>query len=172
MVVLSGPNAPRLTTFVAGLALLIPASLGLLIAGVPTVFCPLPMVTIIPAFLLSAWRLHYFAVIVPVLLFFVWNRGLFRGEAMIPRRSYFLLAGVIVLDILYFVSGWKFGLEYEGAEYTRVVCVVNFAWATFLSLAFTRAWKGGSSFTTSLFLHWMMFAWLAWYAFPYLGELP
>ena len=172
MVVFSGLNSPRLVTFVAGLALLIPASLGLLIAGVPTRLCPLPLVTIIPAFFLSAWRLHYFAVIVPVLLFFVWHRGLFRGEAMIPRRSYFLLAGVIMLDILYFAAGWKLGLEYQGGEYTRVVLVVNVAWAAFLSLAFTRAWKGGSSFKTSQFLHWMMFAWLAWYAFPYLGELP
>jgi hypothetical protein len=27
-------------------------------------------------------------------------------------------------------------------------------------------------FRFSLFLHWTLFAWLAWCAFPYMGELP
>jgi hypothetical protein len=109
---------------------------------------------------------------VPVLLFFVWHRGLFRGEARIPLRSYALLAIVTVLSMVYFIAGWKLGLEYQGAEHTRFMCIVNVAWAAVLMFAFGRAWKKGCSFRTSLFLHWMLFAWLAWYAFPYLGELP
>jgi hypothetical protein len=51
-------------TFVAGMALLIPASLGLLLIGVPTILCPLPLLTTIPAFLLQLggciiWRPVY-----------------------------------------------------------------------------------------------------------------
>jgi hypothetical protein len=44
--------------------------------------------------------------------------------------------------------------------------------AAVLFFAFVRTWKMGASFRNSLFVHWMLFAWLAWYAFPYLGELP
>jgi hypothetical protein len=161
-----------IATFMAGLALLIPASLGLLLTGVPTKFCPLPLLTVLPAFVLSSWRLSYAAIIIPTLLFFIWHRGLFRGDGTVPRRSYALLAILAVLSIAYFVANWQLGLRYEGVEYTRIVCFVNVAWTGFLLFAFTRAWRHGSSFKTSLFLHWMLFAWLAWYAFPYLGELP
>jgi hypothetical protein len=107
-----------------------------------------------------------------MLLFFVWHRGLFRGEARVPRRSYALPATVTILNAVYFNVGWKFGLQYQGAEYTRVVFMVNVGWATILVFAFGGTWTNGSSFKISLFLHWLLFAWLAWYAFPYLGELP
>ena len=159
-------------TIAAGVGLLFPASLGLFISGVPTKLCPFPLLTILPAFALSAFRLPYAAVLVPVLLFFVWHRGLFRGETRVPQRTYALLAIVSVLSTVYFIASWKLGLEYQGAEYTRAVCVVNATWATVLIFAFARTWKNDSSFKTSLFLQWMLFAWLAWYAFPYLGELP
>ncbi|MGA7841780.1 MAG: hypothetical protein WCA34_12720, partial [Candidatus Acidiferrales bacterium] len=112
------------------------------------------------------------AVAVPMLLFFAWHPGLLHGDAKIPKRSYILLPAVILLDVADFVTNWNWGLQYQGAHFTHVVCAVNVAWAAFLVLAFARTWKKPSSFAYSLFLHWMLFAWLAWYAFPYLGELP
>jgi hypothetical protein len=63
-------------------------------------------------------------------------------------------------------------LEYQGARHTYVVCIVNAAWIAFLWLIFARYWKREPSFKINLLLHWVLFAWLAWYAFPYLGELP
>jgi hypothetical protein len=33
-------------------------------------------------------------------------------------------------------------------------------------------WKRQPSFRGNLLSHWFLFARLAWYAFPYLGELP
>jgi hypothetical protein len=159
-------------TFVAGLALLIPASFGLLLAGVPTILCPLPLLTVIPAFVLSTWRLHYLAVGFPALLFFLWHPGFIRGAPQVPKRSYALLAILIVLSIIYFISGWQFGLQYQGLRYTRTVLIVNLGWAAVLVFAFVRTWQKEASFRASLFVHWMLFAWLAWYAFSYLGELP
>jgi len=161
-----------IATITAGLGLLIPASLGLLVTNVPTILCPFPLITILSAFLLHAQGGMKAAVAVPMLLFFGWHPGLFRGDAQIPKRSYVLLIVLILLSIVDFVAGWNWGLQYQGAHYTHVVCAVNVAWAAFLLLAFARTRKRSSSFAYSLFLHWMLFAWLAWYAFPYLGELP
>lgn len=163
-----------LITFVAGFGLLIPAALGLglFLSGAPTVFSPLPALTVIPALFLSDWHhLGNAAVILPMLLFFLWNPQLFRGEAKVPKRSYALLAVLAVLSAIDFVVSWKWGLQYEGPMFTVAVCSVNIAWLAFLGLAFARTRKGTTSFTTSLFLHWMLFAWLGWYAFPWLGEL-
>jgi hypothetical protein len=164
-----------LVTSIAGLGLLIPAAIGLGLfphAGAPTVLSPLPALTVIPALLLSDWHnLGNAAVILPVLLFFLWNRQLFRGEAKVPRRSYALLSILAVLTAIDFVVSWKWGLQYEGPKFTVMVCSVNTVWLAFLGVAFARTIKGTSSFATSLFLHWMLFAWLCWYAFPWLGEL-
>jgi hypothetical protein len=154
-------------TLVAGLGLLIPAAAGLLIAGVPTKLCPLPLLTFVPALLL----LRQAAIVVPSVIFFFWSPGLLRGEARVPRRSYFLTAILAVLSVIYFVGSWKLGVQYEGIEHTRLVCIVNIAWVVFLALGFASDWKARPSFKSNLFLHWMLFAWLAWYAFPYLGEL-
>ena len=135
-------------------------------------FSPLPALTAIPDLLLSDWHnLGNAAVILPMMLFFSWNRQLFRGEPLVPRRSYVLLALLAVLSAIDFVVSWKWGLQYEGPQFTAVVCSVNIAWLGFLGLAFARTRNGTTSFGTSLFLHWMLFAWLGWYAFPWLGEL-
>jgi len=61
-------SKPAVITFVAGLGLLIPAAIGLLLSGVPTVLSPFPALTAIPALFLS--NLANGAVIVPMLLFF------------------------------------------------------------------------------------------------------
>jgi hypothetical protein len=159
-------------TLATSLGLLIPASIGLLVSGVPTILCPFPILTILPAFLLSAAHSEKAAVVVPTLLFFAWHPGLFRREAIVPKRSYALFIAATILSVVYFVESWKSGLEYQGSRFTHAVCIVNIVWVALLGLAFARSWKGASTFKYSLFLHWMLFAWLAWYAFPYLGELP
>ena len=159
-------------TFTAGLGLLIPASIGLLVSGVPTILCPFPMLTILPALLLSGLHLEKAAVAVPMLLFFVWCPGLFRGQAKIPARSYGLFIVATISTIVYFVVSWKWGLQYQGSRFTHVVGMANIVCLAILGFAFSRSWRRASSFGYSLFVHWILFAWLAWCAFPYLGELP
>ena len=156
----------------AGLGLLIPASIGLLASAVPTILCPLPTLTVLPAFFLPDSHLWKAAVAVPTLLFFAWQPGLFSGEAKIPKRSYVLVLILILLSIAYFVASWNWGMQYQGPKYTHAVCVINAGWAVLLAFLFAQSWKKPSTFKLNLFLHWMLFAWLAWYAFPYLGELP
>ena len=162
-------------TLIAGLGLLVPASIGFLVSNAPTILSPFPALTVVPAFLFSdlpVWHIYKAAVVVPMLFFFVWHPGLFRGEPKIPKRSYVLLLVAIFLGVADFVTSWNLGLRYQGPQYIHVVCAVNVVWAVFLAVFFIRAWKNPFTFKSSLFLHWMLFAWLAWYAFPYLGELP
>jgi len=143
-------------TLVAGLGLLIPASAGLGLLGLQTGMCPFPVLTTMPLFTLSAWRLDKLAIVVPVLFFFAWHRGLFGGDAKVPRRSFVLLAAATALTGIYFVVSWKWGLEYQGLEYTRVVCLANVAWIALLFLGFGLPWQRKPSFKFSLFLHWML----------------
>jgi lysylphosphatidylglycerol synthetase-like protein (DUF2156 family) len=106
-----------------------------------------------------------------MLLFFAWNPQLFLGEAAVPKRSYLLLIVLSMLCVAYLASGWKWGLECQGLRYTAIVSATNVFWIILLMLGFWRSWKSKElSFGASLLLQWLMFAWLAWYAFPYMGE--
>ena len=160
---------PVVATIIGGLALIIPAAIGLLSTGVPTVFGPFPAMTAVPALLLSS---RIVGVVVPSLGFFAWNPGLLRGENRLPKRSFGLLAVATILSVIWFVVGWTNGLHYQGVGYVHRVCGATVAWIAFLGTLFTLYWKRESSFRLNLALHWLLFAWLAWYAFPYLGELP
>jgi hypothetical protein len=160
-------------TLVAGCSLLVPAYVGLLLTGGPTLLCPLPLLTVIPAFMLSSlsgarWT---WAVVVSSLLFFAWNPGLFRRQAQVPKRTLVLLAAMPVLTAGYFVGNWKYGLDYQGRQYVYAICAINGIWLVVLWMIVAGR-SHRISFRGNLLLHWLLFAWLGWYAFPYLGELP
>jgi hypothetical protein len=152
-------------TITAGLCLAIPALIGLS-GGEPTVLGPFPVLTMLPAFFVRSG-----AVVVPILLFFAWNPGLFRGQEKVPKRSYWLLGTVIALSPMWFALSWTWGLHYQGARYTYTVCAGNVVWASLLVGLFVGFRNREASFRTNLLLNWALFAWLAWYAFPFLGEL-
>jgi hypothetical protein len=63
------------------------------------------------------------------------------------------------------------GLEFQGPVFTYGSCLENILALALLWIAFIRA-KRAPSFRRNLLAHWMLFVWLGWYAFPYLGELP
>jgi hypothetical protein len=161
-----------LVTLAVGLALAIPSSIGILVSNVPTVLCPFPLLISLPAMLLGGLNSWKVVIIPPTLVFFLWQPGLFDGQAKIPKRSYWLFAVAAVLNVVYFISSWKWGLEYQGVKFTHSVCIINIVWVVFLGLALAMNRRRTPSYGVNLFLHWALFAWLAWYAFPYLGELP
>jgi len=154
-------------TLACAFALLPVAWLGLF-TGIPTVLSPFPALTVMFGFFMTARA----GIVAPTLLFLLWNPSLFRGDGRIPKRSYIFLALLTVFTASWFVQGWNFGLHYQGPRFTQLMLVMNIAWLLGLWTLFLSAWKRTPSFGFSLTIHWLLFAWLAWCAFPYLGELP
>jgi len=74
--------------------------------------------------------------------------------------------------VIYFIDSWADGVQFESKRYTQTIAIANIIWITFLTFLFAFSRIRKPSFIFNLTLHWLMFAWLAWYAFPYLGELP
>jgi hypothetical protein len=179
------PKRKRALAITLGLSLVIPAWVGLFSAGVPTLYCPMPTMTVVPAFLLAdrletsglaPLELQTAVVLIPILiptiLFFLWNPGLtFRQQSKIPKRTVGLAGLLSILTILDFVLEWKYGLQYQGTHYTIAVDTTNLLWLAVLWCLVIVAWRR-QSFWANLLCHWVLFAWLGWYAFPYLGELP
>jgi hypothetical protein len=162
---------PNVTTIILGLALIVPASIGVM-SGFPTILSHGPTLTILPAFFLASAHLWRVVVVLPTTLFFLWNRGLFHGESKVPKRTYILFFVATGLSVVYFIASLQWGITYEGIRYVRVVCAVNVVWAISLGMMLARSRSRSPSFRFSVILHWWLFAWLAWYAFPTLGELP
>lgn len=147
---------------------MLPVLFMLVSNDIPSVLYPLPVFVVLPAF----FGLHYAAAAVPALLFFMWNPGLFRGDTKVPRRSYILLKIATLLTPVWLALGWKDGLEFQGRKYNYSVLAINVCWLFALWAMSARTRKAQPSFSGNLLFHWLLFAWLAWYAFPYLGELP
>ena len=128
--------------------------------------------TVVPAVALSSLNLQAVAVLIPTILFFLWNPGLIiRQQSNIPKRTVGLVGLLSILTTVDFVLEWKYGLEYQGTGHTIGVCTINALWLAVIWWAVLRAWRR-PSFWVNLLSHWVLFAWLGWYAFPYLGELP
>ena len=157
-------------TLLAALGLTVTASIGLFVSGAPTIFSPFPALTVIPVLMLPQ-PLQYSGVLLPGLLFLFWNPQLMRLEGKVPKRTYILFALLAALSVLYFAESWKWGLQYQGPQFTAVICSINVAWIGFLTIAFRRCLRSTPTFGTSLFIQWMLFVWLSWCAFPWLGEL-
>jgi hypothetical protein len=159
-------------TLVAGLSLLVPPVFGLLYGllfareVMTTAFYPVPGLVLLPGFLVGP-----LAVVVPMVVFFAWNPGLFNGDSIVPKRSYVLLVVTTVLSVLWFIVGWRDGVAVQGAHYNYFVCGINVTWVSILWAIFIRSRKAEPSFKLNLLLHWFIFAWLAWYAFPFFGEI-
>jgi hypothetical protein len=155
---------PSWITLLAGMGLIVPAMAGLAL--------PWSAFVIIPGFFLYSWHLTFFTLAIPTLLFFAWNPALFRGRNEMPRRTYGLYIALVVLSTAWFVSVWKDGVQFQGKQYTVAVCAFGAIWAAVLGVILWRYRRTNRSFAYNLAVHWALFAWLAWCAFPYLGELP
>jgi len=162
-------NDRTLTVF-AGSSLVLPAALGLFLSGGPTMLCPLPTLTVLPALVFSP--IAPVVVVIPTLLFFAWNPALLRGVSAPPTRSYILFGALVALSVVYFVLSWGYGVRFQGRKYTQAIAVANAIWIGLLAVLFVLSRVRKPTFVFNLALHWLLFAWLAWYAFPYLGELP
>jgi hypothetical protein len=161
----------RTLAIILGLSLVALAWVGLFSAGAPTLYCPMPLMTVVPALALWSLRLQTVAILIPTIFFFLWNPALIiRQQSKMPKRTVGVVGLLSMLTIVDFVLEWKYGLQYQGKGYTIAVYTFNALWLAAIWWGVIRAWRR-PSFAANLLSHWLIFAWLSWCAFPYLGEL-
>ncbi|MBI3450592.1 MAG: hypothetical protein HY049_16980 [Acidobacteria bacterium] len=132
---------------------------------IPTVLAPIPFPLVIA-------EVDYPGAVVWVAAVAFWIVGvrLFLGHAVIPGYSLVLFGGVVLADAAWLAVNAEHGVLFQGAWHTAAVVSGN---AIIASCLTWLAWSGRRqpAFWRSLAFHWGLFAWLSWYAFPYLGEL-
>ena len=70
-----------------------------------------------------------------------------------------------------FGLGYSSGVDSQGAAYARGVLILNVIWWIVVAVLFRLAWLR-KTVAYNFAFHIVLFAWLAWYALPYMGELP
>jgi hypothetical protein len=142
------------------------SDLALSAKGQPTILSPLPLFTVIWDFIIGPG-----AAFLPPLAFCLWSIHLFKGKAKVPMRTLIALGVLIVLDIIDLYYSWPYGLKYQGKSFTVTMNGINGAFILLLLVITVWAVRR-ASFIGNLLVHFILFLWLGWYAFLYLGELP
>lgn len=136
--------------------------------GTPQIYAPLNLLVMLPAFMSSSYVV---AVAAMPVFFCLWCWPVLRGRSTLPIRSIVLLILGILQSAASLIFGFRYGIQYQSVGYVVGVAVINvICWALLGSLALLA--RRRPSFGYNLAFHAALFAWLAWCAFPYLGELP
>ena len=148
-----------------GAAILVAVSALLVLGGIPNPWVPMPL----PIVVVALFTLFLFPFVTPTLYLLVLK--LLSPSKHFPKIVLSLVLVFGILNLLYFLSAWEYGIKYQGFGHTKIVAVENlvgFGIALLMAVIALNKRSKLLSLTTNLFL----FVVLSWCAFPYLGELP
>jgi hypothetical protein len=150
-----------------GLLLVLPFFL-IFIVGVPVPFAPIPLVLVVPALLGAP---AFIVVSIPALIFWAVGWSLFARRVR-PGIGLLVFYGVLgVLNAVVLALSIRYSLRHHGVIHTLVVSGLSLTlFASGIGLAIWA--RRRPTFPRHLAAQWVLALWLAWYAFPYLGELP
>jgi hypothetical protein len=147
--------------------------------NVPSSSSPFALVSTVPALWVfelnervwPSFVLFTLACLPVVAAFLASSAHLFRDKREIPNRSMVALHVLALLSLAWFWQGWSYGIRYQGMSHTLYVAIWNaiFVVAAVILLLLN---KRTPRFGVNLAFHGVVFSWLAWCAFPWLGELP
>jgi hypothetical protein len=135
---------------------------------------PMNVVVLLPVFrgVAVLGRLGLVTLLFVPALFLAWCWAMLRdGTATVPLRSFVLLTLAIAISVWSVVAGAPYALEYQGEDYLKGVRLISVLWWFGLSALAFLAKCRPNALLNHMF-HFALFAWLAWYALPYMGELP
>jgi len=150
------------------MGVLVAQALGALGGGSPLLTTPVPFPLAIPALLGMPL---FLVVLFYVATFLLWKPSLFNGDSAVPRRTLVLLVLGTLLSALWYLSGWSYGLKYEGANYTLGCLMLSITLFVASAIALWLA-TSSPSFLKAILSQTLIFLWLGTYAFPWLGETP
>jgi hypothetical protein len=142
-------------------------------AGYPTLWAPINFLVLGPTWL--AEPLGRVAIVVGLMFVplscVLWCLPIFKGAPDVPVRSLVLFALAISLSALNLVMGYEYSLRWQGRPYAIGVVLISILMWSFLASLAWLAWRRRTPALNNAF-HISLFAWLAWYSLPTLGELP
>ena len=103
------------------------------------------------------------------LLTYIWLRPLRHDDISVPLRSWLVLFALLVLVPVYFATSWQTGVLHQGLGATLALAAEAGSFLLALCILGYHAHRR-PSFLLSLAFHSVLFLFVAWCAFPWLGE--
>jgi hypothetical protein len=147
-------------------------------APVPAPFSPYSLPTVVPElFAAELFQpnipdsiLSALGAVPLALIFVVWSFPRLRIPTKLPLRSMILFTLVATLSLVLLRTSWLDGMQHQGGYHTRLLAVCNgILLLALLCLLFAGLRR--PSPVVNLTFHTILFSWVAWSAFPWLGEL-
>jgi hypothetical protein len=149
-----------------------PILVGAFLGGFPSILTPAPLLLVFPIFRLGAVSpaAAPIAFVIPATLFYLWCKSL-RDPYRKGWSEEIVLALVVGGSFAWFIPDWRLGLRYEGRTYMVGMATMNTLLAiSIAALILATRWR--QSVILAIITRFFMIAWLATYAFPWIGETP
>lgn len=164
----------KLQIIVGGLFVSIAGGLSM-VADYPKIYSPYSFIVVIPTMFAGELELPmfitYFLGIFPLAtLYLIWSFSFIRQPYSIPKPTVVLAAICIVLSGVFNITSYKYGIQYQGQLHTFLMYFFNLILIIILFLLF-KLNKSNPSKYSGLGFNILLFSWLGWVAFPWLGEL-
>ena len=164
----------KLQIIIGGLLVSIIGGLSI-VANYPRIYSPCSLIVVIPA--LSARELDlpmfftYILGIFPLTIFYlIWSFTFVKQPDSIPKPTAILAAICIVLSVAFNISSYKYGIQYQGQLHTYLMYFFNLILIIFMCSLF-KSNKSNPNNYNGLGFNVLLFSWLGWVAFPWLGKL-
>jgi hypothetical protein len=131
----------------------------------PTLLTPYSFTVVTPFFRVG--RLG--SILIWPTVFLLWGLPLFAKARAIPATSA-VVAGILWgLGLVWLALGARTGVVHEGALMVGGLAILNVALGGLLVWLYRKNWNA-PAFASNYAFHWLVVAWSAWGAMPWLGE--
>jgi len=134
----------------------------------PNIFSPMSFPLVVCALYIPVHP-YITIILIPIIGFWLSMVPILRGNLNFSYIQFFVILFIGGLNIVWIFYGFDWGLKYQGLYHVVIVSIFNCSiFISLLSCYFV--FRKNPSFGRKTFLNGMIWIWLAWYAFPYLGE--
>ncbi len=131
--------------------------------------------------LLESWQQlglgyqYFFARFLSVLpltvFYFVWTLAFIKQPYVICKPTKYLALVLVALSVVFLIANYEEGVIFRGPLYPFVICCLSAILVGCMVILYSHN-KRKPSMNTSLGFSVLLFSWLGWIAFPWIGELP
>ena len=145
-----------------------------MIANYPKLYSPYSFFVVLPALIASALELPkilllFIAALPNTLFFLLWSKYTVKDKFLIHKATLKLSCAFVLLSIFFCITSYSYGIKYQGLEHTLLMYCFNLVFIGSLYKVYLIN-RIKPSINNCLFYNVLLFIWLGWCAFPWLGE--
>jgi len=146
-----------------------------MIVGYPTIYSPYSFIVVLPAFgfysLIGNGFFFRLLSVLPVAAVYVaWSLVMINESKIIPKESIVFALVLVAGSVFYNLASFEYGIKYQGEIHTYIMYLYNIMCFIGMGLI-ARVNRISPSYMSVVGFHVMLFSWLGWVSFPWLGEL-